>query len=123
MTLHKAAALAAIIIFVAAHAVHAHEYQLGNLKIDHPWSRTTLQVAKTGAGYMMIRNEGSSADRLIGISSPAAEAVEIHQSIMDGTIMRMRPVPDGLEIGPRQSVKLPARGECHDGKEPADIEK
>lgn len=110
MNHRKGLLLAATIAAVVASSAYAHEYKLGDLVIDHPWSRATPPAAKTGAGYMTILNKGTTADRLIAISSAAAGRVEVHRMTMDGTIMRMRPVPEGVEIGPGQSVKLEPGG-------------
>jgi copper(I)-binding protein len=46
----------------------------------------------TGAVYVTLRNSGGGADALVGASSEAAEAVELHETIRDGAVMRMRPV-------------------------------
>lgn len=52
----------------------------------------------TGAAYLTIRNAGTAPDRLLGGETDRAHAVEIHQVSADGDVMRMRPLPDGLEI-------------------------
>jgi len=106
MNHRKGLLLAATIAAVVASSAYAHEYKLGDLVIDHPWSRATPPAAKTAAGYMTILNKGTTADRLIAISSAVAGRVEIHRMMMDGSIMRMRPVPEGVEIRPGESVKL-----------------
>ena len=46
----------------------------------------------TGAVYVTLRNTGAAPDTLVGASSEAAEAVELHETIRDGEVMRMRPV-------------------------------
>ena len=46
----------------------------------------------TGAVYVTLRNTGATPDALVGASSEAAEAVELHETIRDGAVMRMRPV-------------------------------
>lgn len=63
-----------------------------DVKIENAWSRATPPGAKIGAGYMTIRNASSSADRLVGASSPAAQKVETHVTIREGDVSRMRPV-------------------------------
>ena len=47
---------------------------------------------------MTIANTGTAADRLTGGSTPVAGRVEIHTMSMDGGVMRMRQLKDGLEI-------------------------
>jgi copper(I)-binding protein len=46
----------------------------------------------TGAVYVTLRNSGAAPDALVGASSEAAEVVELHETIRDGEVMRMRPV-------------------------------
>jgi periplasmic copper chaperone A len=68
--------------------------------IENAWARATPPGAKTAAGYMVLRN-GASPDRLIGAASPAAERVELHTTVRDGDIARMREV---------KSYAIPANG-------------
>ena len=46
----------------------------------------------TGAVYVTLRNAGAAPDALVGASSAAAEHVELHETIQDGQVMRMRPL-------------------------------
>ena len=77
--------LAAMLLLVSLPA-------LGQVEVENPWTRATPPGAKTAAGYMILRNRSTSADRLVGASSPAAGRVETHLSIQDGEVMRMREV-------------------------------
>ncbi len=99
-----AAPLAAICFCTGG--VNAESYAVGTLKIDEPWTRATPGGAKVAGGFMRIQNTGSSSDRLIGGSLPAAGKVEVHTMSMDGGIMRMRQLADGLEIKPGETVEL-----------------
>ena len=58
----------------------------------------------------MITNNGTSPDRLIGGSSPAAGKIEIHEMAMKDNVMTMRPVTGGLPIEPGKSVTLAPGG-------------
>jgi len=55
-----------------------------------------------GAAFMVVRNTGSSADRLLSAASDAAEAVELHTMVKEGDLMKMRQV---------EAVEVPANGE------------
>jgi periplasmic copper chaperone A len=46
-------------------------------------------VAKAGAVYVSITNQGATADRLLAVSSPVASMATLHRTIKDGDIMRM----------------------------------
>ncbi len=69
----------------------AHDYTLERLTLEHPWMRPARGGRRVTAAYVRIVNEGD-ADRLVGASSPLAEAVELHTHIEDDGVMRMRPV-------------------------------
>jgi copper(I)-binding protein len=75
------------------------------IKIEEPWARATAPGAKVGAGYMKISSPVD--DRLVGASSPAAQRVELHVTVKEGDVMRMRevkaydiPAKGGFELKP-----------------------
>lgn len=82
-----------------------HTFEKGELQVRHPWSRQTPPGAKVGVGFMEIRNRGSSPDRLLGVSTPAAGRVEMHVTIREGEVMKMRQV-GSVEIPARERVQL-----------------
>ena len=58
---------------------------------------------------MTIGNAGNTADRLVSATSPVAAEVQIHNTSMDGGVMRMRQLTDGLEIPANGKVELKPR--------------
>ncbi len=84
----------------------AHDYKIGSLAIDHPWTRATPGGAKVGGGYMTIKNMGSETDRLVAGAADFAGKIEIHEMAMKDGVMRMRRLPAGLEIPPGETVEL-----------------
>jgi copper(I)-binding protein len=105
--------LLATVLAIGASAASAHEYKLGSIEINHPWSRATPKGAAVAGGYMTIINRGTTSDRLIGGASPAAEKLEIHEMKMEQGVMKMRPLPLGLEIKPRVTVELRPGSQHH----------
>jgi copper(I)-binding protein len=91
----------------------AQSYKSGSIVVEHPWVRATPKGADSTAGYFRITNSGASADRLIGVSSPVASRVEIHEMSMTGGVMSMRPLPNGLEIKPGETVELKPSSSFH----------
>ena len=81
----------------------------GQLQVEEPWSRATAPGAKVAAGYMVIRNKGAAADRLISASSPVAGRMETHVTVRDGDVMRMREVK-GYDIPANGSFELKPGG-------------
>ena len=84
----------------------AHEYKAGSIEIKHPWSRATPKGSEVAGGFMKLINTGTESDRLIGGSTALAGKFEIHESAMEGGVMKMRPQPKGIEIKPGQTVEL-----------------
>ena len=76
------------------------------IAITAPWSRETAEGQNAGGAFMTIANTGTAADRLTGGSTPVAGRVEIHTMSMDGGVMRMRPLADGLEVPAGGAVTL-----------------
>lgn len=73
----------------------------GDVVVTEAWVRPS--AAKTGAAYLTLTNKGTTADALIGATSPAAAKVQVHSMEMDGTVMRMRrldrlPLPAGEPV-------------------------
>jgi len=97
--------LAASLVFIAGIA-NAKDYKVGALEIDSPWSRAIPKGAAVAAGYMKIRNTGTTPDRLVSASTPIAGTIGIHEMTMDNGVMKMRPVTGGLEIEPGATVEL-----------------
>jgi hypothetical protein len=88
----------------------AHDYTKGSLAIDRPWSRATPGSATVAAGYLVIKNNGADADRLVSISSEISGRAEIHEMKMERGVAKMRPLARGLEIKPGATVKLEPGG-------------
>lgn len=88
----------------------AHDYQVGDLHIDHPVARATPANAPVSGGYMTIRNDGTETDRLIGGAADFAGKIEIHEMVMDGDVMQMREIEGGIEIPAGEEVVLKPGG-------------
>lgn len=83
---------------------------LGGITVVAAWSRATGPGMSVGAGYMIISNLGAAPDRLLSVSSPVSERVEIHRtSIEDGTV-RMRQVADGVMVPAGGTVEFSPGG-------------
>jgi periplasmic copper chaperone A len=91
---------------VLASAAGAQEYQLGALKIEQPWARATPQGAKVAAGYMKITNTGNAPDRFVGGTAAFSGGFELHEMKIDGGVMKMRALPNGVEIKPGETIEF-----------------
>ncbi len=91
----------------------AHGTRAGDLTIDHPYATPTPDGARTGAVYFRtLINRGKTADRLVGARTDLAGSIEIHRSVMEGDVMRMRAV-DGIDIPAGAELKLRHGGDIH----------
>jgi hypothetical protein len=100
---------AAVALALAAAPALAQEIKAGDLTIEKPWARATPKGADVGAAYLEIRNAGGEADRLTGGTADFAN-VEIHEMTMQGNVMKMRELKDGLPIPAHGDVKLTPGG-------------
>jgi copper(I)-binding protein len=92
-------------VAVFALSASAQDYTAGDLKIGHPWARKTAPGQLIGGAYVVLRNTGSTPERLLGGSTPVAERVELHSMSMEGNVMKMREV-SSVDIAPGQTVEL-----------------
>ena len=98
------------------------------IQADDAWSRPAVAMGEMGAGsdsesagmghakagtgavYMRLVNSGREADRLTGAQTDVAETVEIHETKLEGDVMRMQMLPNGLEIPGEGEVLLKPGG-------------
>ncbi len=106
---------------VLAHGTTSHEpaataapagpvVTIGDLEITGAFSRATLPNAPVGAGYLTITNKGAADDRLVSVSSVVAGTTQIHEMKMEGDVMKMGELADGLVIPAGGSVTLAPGG-------------
>lgn len=82
--------------------------QLSTLSMINAKVRKPLDGRPT-AGYVTIENSGTAPERLTSLSSPDFERVEVHDHIMEGTMMKMVKL-DGIDIAPAGQVTMEPGG-------------
>ena len=102
----SAALLAAALV---SNLAAAADYTLGDLAIHKPWARASIGQAQAGAAYVTVMNKGSLPDRLIAVEGEVANRVELHNHMMDGGVMKMRPVK-AIEVAPGEPAVLKPGG-------------
>ena len=95
--------LALFLALIIGGQARAHAPGATTVAVEQPWARATPAGAKTGAAYATLINNGSSTDRLLGATTPAAEKVQFHKETEDKGISRMRELRT-VEIGPQGKV-------------------
>jgi copper(I)-binding protein len=98
--------LLAALLSCLAGTAGAETYTVGSIEISNPWARATPKGAQVGGAYMTITNKGAEPDRLLGVATPVAGQTQVHQMTMDKGVMTMRPLANGLEIKPGETVEL-----------------
>jgi len=93
--------MVALLAAALAGAAHAQ------VQVQDSWVRGMVEGQKATGAFMRLKS--SRPARLVGASSPAAGAVEIHRSSMEGGVMRMRPV-EAIELPAGQTVELKPGG-------------
>lgn len=77
------------------------------VNVQNAWARaTSAQQHATGA-FMQLTAEHDV--RLVGISSPVAGIVEVHEMKMEGNVMKMRALP-GLDLPAGKTIELKPGG-------------
>jgi len=81
--------------------------------IQDAYARSASPMARSGAAFMILHNDGETDDRLIAAASGIAKRVELHthKDLGDG-VMKMMEVEDGFVIPAGGSHTL-ARGGDH----------
>ena len=93
------------LLFCFSNIVLADGIKFKQLEIDDAWIKETPPNHPMTGGYLKIENNGYSDEVLIGVSADFAMKSEIHEMKMEGDVMKMRPLENGLVI--------PANGEVY----------
>ena len=88
-------------LFAALLFLAAFSFGVPKIVVKDPWVREVPPVSTMSAAFMEIYNEGDEDDYLIGVETDVARVAELHTTIMEGGMMRMRKL---------EKVKVPAKG-------------
>lgn len=81
---------------------------LAQVSVTEPWVRGTVAAQKATGAFMQLKAEKDS--RLVAAKSPIAGVVEIHEMAMEKDVMKMRALPNGLELPAGKAVELKPGG-------------
>lgn len=101
--------LALAVTFAWGGTAGAKNASIGALEIRDAWVRETIGPAKTAAGYLELHNGGQEAVTITGISCESAERAQLHTTVRDGDVIRMRPL-ESISIAPGETVPLQPGG-------------
>jgi copper(I)-binding protein len=95
--------LAAVALSNAASA------QSSKIEVTDAWARPPIGKVHNTTAYLTLVNRGGEPDRLLSVSTPAAEKAELHTTTREGDVMRMREVQN-VELKPGAAVKFAPGG-------------
>lgn len=72
-----------------------------DVKVIAPYVRAVPPGQPNSAAFMQLQNKSSSKHAIVKAESPVARLVQLHTHIMEGGIMKMRPV---------KQIDVPAQG-------------
>jgi periplasmic copper chaperone A len=77
------------------------------IRVEHAWSRA-MPAGTTGVVYLTVTDQGAP-DTLTGVASPVAASAELHETIDDHGVMKMRSVAS-LPVAPGKPLTLAPGG-------------
>jgi periplasmic copper chaperone A len=105
----RRAALLLTASLMAQSFAQASDVRVGELWVSNAWSRPTPPAATVGVVYFSITNGGSKEDLLIGLTTPIATQVELHESHRSQGVESMRAV-SAVVCPPRTSIRVAPGG-------------
>ncbi len=66
--------------------------QAATIQVQNAWARATTPAAQAGGVFLTITDRGAP-DRMLSAATPVAATAELHETIDDHGVMKMRPVP------------------------------
>jgi len=82
------------------------------VEVEGAWARATFALAKTGAAYMSLQNNGEQDIRLTSVSvdESIASISELHHTVMRDDMMSMQELEDGIVIAAGETVEFAPGG-------------
>lgn len=90
--------------FVLAAALWTGHALAQNVEVKDAWARATVQGQKASGAFMTFTAKTDTT--LVGVTSSVAGLAQVHEMKMDGNVMQMRPLPDGLRLSAGKAVAL-----------------
>ena len=103
--MHRLISAAALCV---ALAVGAAAQTAPSISAENAWARATTPFAQAAAIYVTVTDHGTP-DRLVSVSTPVAGKAELHETIHEGNVMKMRPAA-GLAVAAGATVSLAPGG-------------
>lgn len=89
---------AALGLFAPRGPAQAHEYELGKLKVEHPWLRAPADGDNKAQFYAFLHNNGDAPDKLVAVKSEKFGNAEIHGDAKQLTLVTPVLLPPKTKI-------------------------
>ena len=97
--------LAAAVLFTTVTGAMAAD---AALEVQAAWARATVKGQMATGAFMTLT--AKTDGKLVGVVSPAAGVVQVHEMKMEGGVMKMAEVKGGLALPAGQAVELKPGG-------------
>jgi copper(I)-binding protein len=91
-------------VFVPRGTAQAHEYDVGKLKIEHPWLRAPADGQTNATFYAFLHNNGDTADKLVSV-----KVEKFGKAVIHGDAKNLE-LEAPIVIPPKQKVTLAPGG-------------
>ena len=76
---------------------HAHGSAADEIVVQNPYARAVATGQANSAMFMTVMNHGKTDHAIVSASGTVAKAIELHNHVNEGGMMRMRPV-DKIDV-------------------------
>ncbi len=81
-----------------------HAQTTPSVKVEDAWVRTAVEGQQGTGGFLKLTANQDMT--LVSISSPVAGVGEVHEMKMQGDVMKMRALPNGLALPAGKTIEL-----------------
>ena len=93
---------------IALFSLNIQAQTAADVKIEGAWIRTAVAGQSGTGGFMSLTSPVNM--RLVAVSTPVAKIGEVHEMKMEGQIMKMAELKNGLELPAGKTVELKPGG-------------
>ena len=108
ITLKSIACCAVSTAVIALFSFNLQAQTAVDVKIEGAWIRTAVAGQSGTGGFMTLTSPVNM--RLVAVSTPVAKIGEVHEMKMEGQVMKMAELKNGLELPAGKTVELKPGG-------------
>lgn len=107
---HKVLGTIILVVFSGILSAYVLTTNVPKISVVQAWVRPAEKGASVTGAFLTIENTGNGGDRLLNVTTPIADIVEIHETQVVNDIAMMIPQKDGVVIPANQSIKFQPGG-------------